>query len=69
MKEKILELFAEKLAALFEMRTVLALAVCVVFCVSVWQGTIGADDVKNAFWMVLGWYAGTKVTANNEKTV
>lgn len=59
MKERIIEEFAEKLAALFEMRTALAIAVCVIFCVSVVNGTIGADDVKNAFWMVLGWYAGT----------
>ena len=57
MKEKILEMLAEKLAVLFEMRTFLALAACLFF---------GAEEVKSAFWMVLGWYAGTNTTKTPE---
>ena len=57
MKDKIIEIFAEKIAALLEMRTALAIAVCVIFCISVCNGVIGGEEVKSAFWMVLGWYA------------
>ena len=66
MKEKILEMLVEKLAALFEMRTFLALAACLFFGYCVFKGTVGAEEVKSAFWMVLGWYAGTNTTKTPE---
>ncbi len=66
MKESLKDLLLEKLAALLEMRTGLAFAACLFFGYCVFHGTIGAEEVKNAFWMVLGWYSG--VNAVTKKT-
>lgn len=68
MKETFLELLAEKLAALLEMRTFLALAACLFFGYCVFTGTVGAEEVKSAFWMVLGWYAGSNTAKTPEQT-
>ncbi len=67
MKQTFLELLAEKLAALLEMRTFLALAACLFFGYCVFNGSVGAEEVKSAFWMVLGWYAGTNTNKTPEQ--
>ena len=68
MKQTFMELLAEKLAALLEMRTFLALAACLFFGYCVFTGTVGTEEVKSAFWMVLGWYAGSNGTKTPEQT-
>ena len=64
MKDSILE----KLADLIDAKPLIALGICITFCVCVFRGLISSDVIQNAFYMVLGWYGGKTVTESAQPT-
>ena len=64
MKDSILD----KLAALIDAQPLIALGICITFCVCVFKGQIDTEVIQNAFYMVLGWYGGKKVTEATQPT-